>query len=182
MKRIETKGRNRSESEGTVARQRRIQSEVDAEESRAPKKKNEGGGATQAGPARQPAPPLPKQHLKKPGREADLTPRPRFEAKEYRGSGKLEGMVALITGADSGIGRAVAVLFAREGADVAVVYLSENEDAEETQRYVEREGRRCLLLRGDVRDVAFCNRAVERTIDTYGKLDILVNNAAFQQH
>ena len=124
----------------------------------------------------------PKQHLAKPGNETELEPRPQYEAPEYRGSGKLEGKVALITGGDSGIGRAVAVLFAREGADVAIVYLSEDEDAEETRRAVEAEGRRALLIPGDVTSSAFCREAVESTVQEFGRLDILVNNAAFQEH
>lgn len=103
-------------------------------------------------------------------------------ANAYIGSGKLQGKVALVTGGDSGIGRAVAVLFAREGADVAIAYLCEDEDARCTARHVEDEGRACLLLRGDVRDAQFCNQAVARTLREFRKLDILVNNAAFQQH
>ena len=91
-------------------------------------------------------------------------------------------MVALITGGDSGIGRAVAVLFAREGADVAIAYLNEHKDAAETKKAVEKEGRRCILLSGDVADAAFCRSAVKKTVDTFGKLDVLVNNAAFQEH
>jgi NAD(P)-dependent dehydrogenase (short-subunit alcohol dehydrogenase family) len=136
----------------------------------------------QAGAREQPAPPLPKQHLAKPGREADLNPRPNFQAPGYKGSGKLEGMSAIVTGGDSGIGRAVAVLFAREGADVAIVYLNEHEDAEETRRHVEAEGRRCVCISGDVKDAAFCRDAVERTVREFGRLDVLVNNAAFQLH
>ncbi|HEX5819257.1 MAG TPA: SDR family oxidoreductase [Gemmatimonadales bacterium] len=134
-------------------------------------------------PARKPMPPFPAQHQRRPGREAAMTPRPEYEAPAYRGAGKLEGQAALITGGDSGIGRAVAVLYAREGADVAIVYLQEEqEDAEETQQAVEAEGRRCLLLPGDVTSAVFCNRAVERTVKAFGRLDVLVNNAAFQQH
>lgn len=145
--------------------------------------KQQGGGAVQAGEREQPAPPLPKQHIAKPGLESDLDPRPRYMAPGYRGSGKLQDMVALITGGDSGIGRAVAVLYAREGADVAIVYLAEEQsDAEETQRAVEHEGRRCLLLPGDVSDFRFCQEAVDRTVRELGKLDVLVNNAAFQEH
>jgi NAD(P)-dependent dehydrogenase (short-subunit alcohol dehydrogenase family) len=130
----------------------------------------------------QPKPPFPEQHQEKPGLESEVTPKPRYQAPLYKGSDKLKGSVALITGGDSGIGRAVAVLFAREGADVALVFLpQEQSDAEETRRAVEAEGRRALLLPGDVRQSKFCEEAVERTIKEYGKLTVLVNNAAFQQ-
>jgi NAD(P)-dependent dehydrogenase (short-subunit alcohol dehydrogenase family) len=132
---------------------------------------------------RKPKPPFPKQHQEKPGKESELQPRPRYLAPHYRGSGKLEGEVALVTGGDSGIGRSVAVLFAREGAHVAIVHLpEEREDAQETVRAVEREGRRCIAIAGDVTDSRFCERAVERTVKELGRLDVLVNNAAFQQH
>ena len=124
----------------------------------------------------------PAQHIAKPGIEAELQERPRFEAPDYKGSGKLEGFATLVTGGDSGIGRAVAVLFAREGADVAIAYLNEREDADETRRHVEKEGRKCLLLEGDVKDEAFCEEAVARTVKEFGRLDVLVNNAAFQEH
>ncbi|HEX8337524.1 MAG TPA: SDR family oxidoreductase [Pyrinomonadaceae bacterium] len=131
----------------------------------------------------EPKSPMPAQHLKKPGIEAELELKPRYEAPHYRGSSKLNNKAALITGGDSGIGRAVAVLFAREGADVALVYLAEEQvDAEETRAAVEREGRRALLIPGDVREARFCQEAVKRTVEEFGKLDILVNNAAFQQH
>ena len=136
----------------------------------------------QAGTRRQPENPLPRQHQDKPGRESALDPQPRFLAPDYAGSGKLQGKVALITGGDSGIGRAVAVLFAREGADVAIAYLSEDDDAQATKAHVEREGARCVAIPGDVKDPAFCERAVRETVDALGGLDILVNNAAFQQH
>jgi NAD(P)-dependent dehydrogenase (short-subunit alcohol dehydrogenase family) len=129
-----------------------------------------------------PAPPLPAQHIDKPGLESELQLKPEFLAPDYCGSGKLEGMVAVITGGDSGIGRAVAVLYAREGADVAIIYLDEHDDANETKRYVEAEGQSCLLLPGDVRDPSFCNDAVEQVHQTFGHIDILVNNAAFQEH
>ncbi len=129
-----------------------------------------------------PAPPFPKQHQSKPGQESKLDPAPMYDAPFYRGSEKLKGQVAIITGADSGIGRAVAVFFAREGADIAALYLNEHKDAEATKKAVEEEGRRCLLLSGDVADRTFCFDAVKRALDEYGHLDILVNNAAFQEH
>ena len=138
--------------------------------------------AVQAGARDYPAPPLPRQHLTKPGNESEMSLKPLFMAPAYRGSGKLEGMTAIITGADSGIGRAVAVLFAREGADVAVCYLASHEDAHETRRCIEAEGRQCLLISGDVKDAAFCRDAVGQTVKAFGKLDVLVNNAAFQEH
>lgn len=141
-----------------------------------------GEKAVQAGPRDQPTSPLPPLRLDKPGLEADMSLKPRYKAPDYRGSGKLDGMAALITGGDSGIGRAVAVLFAREGADVAIVYLNEHPDAEQTAEDVRSEGRRCLLLPGDVRRSAFCQEAVARTVETFGRLDILVNNAAFHLH
>src|SRR3982750_2915280 len=127
-----------------------------------------------------PTPPLPEQHQESPGLESEVTPRPKFESPRYRAAGKLEGRAALVTGGDSGIGRAVAVLYAKEGADVAIVYLPEEQsDAEETRRHVQAEGRRCVLIPGDVTDAAFCRSAVERTVSELGKLDILVNNAAY---
>jgi NAD(P)-dependent dehydrogenase (short-subunit alcohol dehydrogenase family) len=135
------------------------------------------------GQQREPTSPMPAQHQPKPGIESEITPKPQYEAPLYKGSGKLEGKVALITGGDSGIGRAVAVLFAREGADVVIVYLPvEEEDAQETRRAVEAEGRMALLFAGDVREARVCRNAVEWTVQELGRLDILVNNAAFQQH
>ena len=112
-----------------------------------------------------------------------MSPRPRFRAPDYQGAHKLEDKIAIITGGDSGIGRSVAVLFAREGADIAIIYLKEEEeDARETQKSVRSEGRRCLLIPGDVSESEFCEQAVQTTVDEFGMLDILVNNAAYQQH
>jgi NAD(P)-dependent dehydrogenase (short-subunit alcohol dehydrogenase family) len=123
----------------------------------------------------------PQQQDRQPGIESEMEPHPRAEDREYRGSGKLEGKVALITGGDSGIGRAVAYAFAAEGADLAILYLDEHEDAKETQRRVESKGRRCLLIAGDVGDEPFCKEAVDRTVRELGRLDVVVNNAA-EQH
>lgn len=128
----------------------------------------------------QPVPPFPEQHLEGTGEESKLRPRPRFEAPAYRAAGKLEGKKAIITGGDSGIGRAVAVLYAREGADVMIAYRSHDADAEETQRAVEGYGRRCVLAKGDVGQRAFCRELVRRTVDELGSLDVLVSNAAVQ--
>lgn len=139
-------------------------------------------GAMQAGAREYPAPPFPPQHQTKPGAESELDPAPMYDAPYYRGSGKLEGKVAIVTGGDSGIGRSIATLFAREGADVAIVYLCEDDDAEVTKQSVESEGRRCLLLPADVSKEAECQRVVSETVKTLGGLDVLVNNAAFQQH
>ena len=124
----------------------------------------------------------PPQHQERqPGREHEMEPRPASRAEGYRAAGKLEGKAALITGGDSGIGRSVAVMFAKEGADVAILYKDEHEDADETRRLVEREGRRCVTVAGDVGRSAFCREAVQKTIEAFGKLDVLVNNAA-EQH
>jgi len=124
----------------------------------------------------------PAQHeAQQPGHEEEMQPKPEATRPQYAGSGKLKEKVAIITGADSGIGRAVAILYAREGADVAVVYLNEHADANKTKELVEKEGRRCLLIAGDVGDEGFCRQAVQKTLDTFGKLDILVNNAG-EQH
>jgi NAD(P)-dependent dehydrogenase (short-subunit alcohol dehydrogenase family) len=168
----------------TAERQRDLQREQDRKEAT---KGQQGGGkggeqAVQTGPREQPAPPMPRQHMAKPGIEAQMELKPRYEAPDYRGSEKLKGMTAIVTGGDSGIGRAVAVLFAREGADVAIVYLQADQDAQETRQAIEKEGRQCLLIAGDVKDSKFCQQAVEKTVQHFGKLDILVNNAAFQEH
>jgi NAD(P)-dependent dehydrogenase (short-subunit alcohol dehydrogenase family) len=168
-------------SDATLKTQRAIQKRQDAADARQPKGEADKKGAVQAGAREQPEK-LPAQHLQKPGREADLELAPRFLAPDYQGSGKLQDFVALITGADSGIGRAVAVLFAREGADVAVAFHSSVEDARETRRCVEAEGRDCLLIQGDVKDSAWCEDAVDQVIERFGKIDVLVNNAAFQEH
>jgi NAD(P)-dependent dehydrogenase (short-subunit alcohol dehydrogenase family) len=176
---------NNNGAEAVAAKQRGIQQAQDAKDSEKSQKSSGGDSekkAVQAGIAEQPAPPMPAQHLAKPGLEADMELKPKFMAAGYKGSGKLEGLTALVTGGDSGIGRAVSVLFAREGADVAIFYLNEHADAEETKRCIEAEGRRCLLIAGDVKDAAFCRDTVEKTVKEFGKLDILVNNAAFQEH
>lgn len=173
---------NKAQNVGNL--QREIQQQQDEKDAA----KSQGGGeqkeeqAVQAGTHEFPETPLPDQHLDKPGIEAEMELKPQFLAPGYKGSGKLEGLSAIVTGGDSGIGRAVAVLFAREGADVAIVYLSEDSDALETKRCVEAEGGRCVTLRGDVRDVEFCERSVRETVEKLGKLDVLVNNAAFQEH
>lgn len=129
----------------------------------------------------EPKPPMPAQRIKAPGLESSLKLAPRWQAARYRAAGKLEGKVALITGGDSGIGRAVAALYAREGADVAIAYLPvEQSDAEEVKRTVEALGRRCLLLPGDLTQLAHCQKIVAATLKTFGQLDILVSNAAHQ--
>jgi NAD(P)-dependent dehydrogenase (short-subunit alcohol dehydrogenase family) len=151
--------------------------------SRAAKLYNFPENKARQGPQSGPKPPFPEQHQQKPGVEAKVTPRPQYSAPLYRGSSKLKDKVALITGGDSGIGRAVAVLYAREGSDVAIVYLpAEQQDAEETRKAVEAEGHEALLLPGDVSNPEFCRKAVELTVRKFGQLDVLVNNAAFQQH
>jgi len=165
----------------TAERQRKIQSKIDRKD-RASGRSKKKTGAMQAGARRYPEPPFPQQHLRKPGREAQLDPAPMYDAPFYEGSGKLADKVAIITGGDSGIGRAVAVLFAREGADVAITYLSEDGDARATVEAIEAEGRRGLAIAADVRDRKACRDAVARTVRTLGGLNVLVNNAAFQLH
>ena len=170
----------RTGSKAQASTQRAIQRKVDADDRR--KKPKKPDSAMQAGARRYPTPPFPKQHHPKPGMESAIKPAPMYDAPYYLGSKKLEGKVAIITGGDSGIGRAVAVLFAREGADIAISYLSEDADAKTTQKAVEAEGRRCVLIRGDVTSRAYCRKAVARTVKALGGLDVLVNNAAFQVH
>jgi NAD(P)-dependent dehydrogenase (short-subunit alcohol dehydrogenase family) len=162
-----------------AAKQRSVQKKVDADD-RA--KKDAKPKPMQAGARDYPVPPFPKQHHPKPGMEHEIDPAPMYDAPFWKGSDKLAGKVALITGGDSGIGRAVAVLFAREGADVAIVYLSEHQDAETTKAAVEAEGRKAIVISGDVSERAFCEKAVARAVKELGGLDILVNNAAFQVH
>lgn len=123
----------------------------------------------------------PQQQDHQPGVEAEMTPRPQIEGKNYRSAGKLQGKVALITGGDSGIGAATAIAFAKEGADVAITYLEEQQDADNVKRLIGEQGRQCLAIAGDIGDPAFCQRLMQDTITRFGKLDILVNNAA-EQH
>jgi NAD(P)-dependent dehydrogenase (short-subunit alcohol dehydrogenase family) len=171
-------GGGRTMTSDAAKRQRDIQREVARDEP-----DNGKDGAMQAGARRYPVPPFPEQHQKKPGREADLDPAPMWQAPYWTGSGKLDGKVALVTGGDSGIGRAVAVLFAREGADVAIAYLPEEEpDGEETAQAVIAEGRACLKLTGDVSDREVCQSHAKSVAEHFGRIDILVNNAAFQVH
>ncbi len=124
---------------------------------------------------------LPPQEQPEPGKEGLMNPRPEYRGEDYKAAGKLEGKVAIITGGDSGIGRSVAVLYAREGADVAILYLDQHQDAEETRSVVEQYGRRCLTFAGDVADRDVCRKVIDETLAAFGKLDILVNNAA-EQH
>lgn len=173
------------DTDATVATQQKIQAQQDSAQERQALAGEPAPSATKAapGPGRaEPSPPMPRQHLPKPGNESEMELKPRFEAPHYQGSGKLKGLVALITGGDSGIGRAVAVLFAREGADVAIAYLNERGDAQRTCELVEAEGGRSLAIGGDIKDRTFCDEAVSTVVRTFGKLNILVNNAAFQEH
>lgn len=174
-------------AEETVRQQRDIQKHIDeldqkTEEERKNSKEKKEEPAAQAGAREEPAPPFPDDHLAKPGNEAELSLEPKYKAPAYKGSAKLKGKVAIITGGDSGIGRAVAVLFAREGADIALIYLTEHEDAEKTKKEVEKEGRRAIMFSGDVADPSFCEAAVKATAEEFGDVNILVNNAAFQAH
>ena len=123
---------------------------------------------------------FPEQHQEQPGKESKMDPQPEYIRANYKGSGKLQDKVALITGGDSGIGRSAAVHFAREGADVAIAYYNENQDAEETKKLIEKEGRKCLLMRGDLKNEEFAREIVKDTVARFGKINILVNNAAMQ--
>jgi NAD(P)-dependent dehydrogenase (short-subunit alcohol dehydrogenase family) len=174
--------------EGTMAiqddaanKQKAIQNRQDQADASMQKGDQGSGGAAQTG-IQQPSGDFPAQHLAKPGIEAQMELKPKFMAEHYKGSGKLAGQVAIVTGGDSGIGRAVAILFAREGADVAILYLNEHEDAAETQRLIEAEGTKCVTVAGDVKDMEFCQQAVDQIVAKWGRLDVLVNNAAFQEH
>src|SRR4051794_26979087 len=129
-----------------------------------------------------PTPPQPEQQQEPPGHTAEMTPTPDHGEESYQGRGKLEGRTAIITGGDSGIGRAVAIAFAREGADIVIAYLPEEDyDAQETARWIEQAGRRVVLVPGDITDQTHCRNVVERAIFEFGRLDILVNNAAYQR-
>jgi NAD(P)-dependent dehydrogenase (short-subunit alcohol dehydrogenase family) len=170
----------KAETRQTVANQRDIQKQVAAADR---KSEQDNEKPMQAGARKYPEPPFPEQHQAKPGTESALDPAPLYDAPFYKGSEKLKDKVAIITGGDSGIGRSVAVLYAREGADVVICHLAaEQGDADETKRMVEAEGRRCLTVAGDVSDRAFCRDAVAQAVKAFKRLDILVNNAAFQIH
>ena len=180
----ERPGANQVEAPATLERQREIQREQDARDGA--QARGKGGAKKDAPPPQTGARPqpteLPAQHLAKPGHEHELALAPRFDAPDYKGSGKLQDMAAVVTGGDSGIGRAVAVLYAREGADVAIVYLAAHEDAAETKRRVEAEGRRCVAIASNVKDAPFCRRAVEQAVPAFGRLDNRSNKAAVQEH
>ena len=164
----------------TVAKQKDIQAKQNAADKKPRKAKP---SLPAPGPGRKAsAAPMSRQHLTKPGIEAQMQQPPQYDAPAYQGSGKLKGMTALITGGDSGIGRAVAILFAREGANVAIAYLNEHEDAAKTCALVEAEGTQCVCISGDIKDAKFCADMVKKVVKRFGGLNILVNNAAFQQH
>jgi NAD(P)-dependent dehydrogenase (short-subunit alcohol dehydrogenase family) len=169
-----------SKTASEAAKQRHIQRGIDASDKS--KRNGKDQHAMQAGARKYPEPPFPEQHHSKPGHEWAIEPAPLYDAPFYLGSKKLEDKVALITGGDSGIGRSVAVLFAREGADIAIVYLAEDRDAEVTKSAVEAEGRHCILVKADVSERDQCRNAVAQTVKAFGRIDVLVNNAAFQIH
>lgn len=172
------------EAENVAERQSDIQKQQQVNDNLA--ENNDGSnkaGKTAPGPEHaEPKPPMPEQTLEKPGLQKDMVLQPKSLAQDYLGSAKLEGKVAIITGGDSGIGRAVAILFAREGANVAIGYLNEHHDAAETCRLVEAEGAQCLSISGDVQDPALCEDLVTRVLEQFGSVNVLVNNAAFQEH
>lgn len=172
VKRVVDKSKN---AQKTAQRQKKLQSCV------RDKKTGNSFEAT-TGARAYPVPPFPKQSISKPGRESELDPAPLYDAPYYKGANKLLDKVAIITGGDSGIGRSVAVLYARKGASIVILYLGEKNDAEITKKMVEKEGASCLLIQGDVRDLDFCEKAVGKAIQKFGKLDILVNISAFQLH
>ncbi|WP_159917139.1 SDR family oxidoreductase [Pantoea sp. 18069] len=164
----------------TVAKQKDIQAQQNAADKK-PKKAKPAQPAP--GPGRKaPSAPMSRQHLTKPGKEAQMQQQPHYDAPGYQGSGKLKGMTALITGGDSGIGRAVAILYAREGANVAIAYLNEHEDAKKTCALIEAEGTKSIAISGDIKSAKFCADAVKKVVKQFGGLNILVNNAAFQEH
>ena len=167
------------DTKNVIEEQRSVQREVKKADEQ---NNSEGGGAMQAGARAYPEPPFPEQHQAKPGLERRLDPLPMYDAPFYKGSEKLKGKVAIITGGDSGIGRSVAILYAREGADVMICHLGEDQDARDTQAAVEKEGRRCLVSRGDVSDPAYAKQVVDAALKAFGRIDVLVNNAAFQVH
>jgi len=171
-----------AKAQTTAQRQQRLQKAQQAQDAQTQKKKKTRKAAAPGPGHPLPANPMPAQSLDKPGHEHLMECAPLFAAPNYRGSGKLQGMTALITGGDSGIGRAVAVLFAREGANVAIAYLSEHKDAKTTCKHVKAEGAQCIVIAGDVRDSAYCEQAVRQVVKKFGALNILVNNAAFQEH
>jgi len=168
-------------AEATADSERQIQAAIDAKAGKGDDDEKQGG-AVQAGARHYPEPPFPRQHQTKPGNEAALDPAPMYDAPFWKGSGKLEGFAAIITGADSGIGRSVAVLFAREGCDIVICHLDEDGDAAATKAAVEAEGRRAIVLKGDVADPAFSRMAVDETLRAFGRIDVVVPNAAFQEH
>ncbi|MFN4041566.1 MAG: SDR family oxidoreductase [Brevundimonas sp.] len=166
-------------AEAVAEHERKIEAPIEASDAAQSGDKND---AVQAGARAYPVPPFPKQHQPKPGDEAALDPAPMYDAPFWKGSGKLEGMAAVITGADSGIGRAVAVLFAREGCDIVIGHLDEAADAEITKTAVEAEGRRAVIVQGDAADPAVSEATVKACLDAFGRLDVVVPNAAFQEH
>lgn len=168
-------------AEAVAEHERKIQAPIEASDAAQPDDEGDDG-AVQAGARAYPAPPFPKPHQPKPGDEAALDPAPMYDAPFWKGSGKLKGMAAVITGADSGIGRAVAVLFAREGCDIVIGHLDEAGDAETTKQAVEAEGRRAVIVQGDAADPAVSEATVKACLDAFGRLDVVVPNAAFQEH